>query len=60
MCDLPGEVVGVAQPGRQALADERRGEVGGVAEQERPPGLEAGRERGAEGVAGAADDLQAL
>jgi hypothetical protein len=58
--DLPGEVVGVAQPGRQALADERRGEVGGVAEQERPPGLEAAREPGAEGVAGAADDLQAL
>ena len=57
--ELPGEVVGVAQPGGQALADERRGEVGGVAEQEDAPGLEAGRQPGAEGVAGAADDLQA-
>ena len=47
--ELPGQVVGVAQPGRQALADERRGEVGGVAEQEdraRPgSGTPAGRGR---------------
>ena len=57
--DLPGQVVGVAQPGGQALADERRGEVGGVAEQEDPPGAEAVGQPGPEGVAGAADDLQA-
>ena len=57
--ELPGQVVRVAQPGRQALADERRGEVGGITEQEDAPGLEAGREPGPEGVAGAADDLQA-
>ena len=56
--DLPGQVAGVAQPGAQALADERRGEVGGVAEEEGPPGLEPGGQPGAEGVAGAADDLQ--
>ena len=41
--DLPGQVVGVPQPRRQALADERRGQVGGVAEEEHPPGPEAGR-----------------
>ena len=46
--ELPGQVVGVAQPGGQALADERRGEVGGVAEQEDPPGPEAGRQPGPE------------
>jgi hypothetical protein len=57
--DLPGEVVGVAQPGGQALADERRGEVGGIAEQEDAPGLEAGRHPGTEGVGRAADDLHA-
>jgi hypothetical protein len=57
--DLPGEVVGVAQPGRQALADERRGEVGGIAEEKDAPGLEAGGDPGAEGVAGTADDFQA-
>src|SRR6185312_469801 len=58
--ELPGQVVGVAQPGGQALADERRGEVGGVAEQEDPPGAEAGRQPGPERVADAADDLQAI
>ena len=57
--ELPGEVVGVAQPGGQALADERRSEMGGVAEQEGAPVLEAGRQPGAEGVAGAPGDLQA-
>ena len=59
VCEFPGQVVGVAQPGRQALADERRGEVGGVAEQEDAPGLEPGRQPGAEGVTSGADDLQA-
>ena len=58
--ELPGQVVGVAQPARQALADERRGEVGGVAEQEDPPAAEAGCHLGAEGVGRAADDLQAV
>ena len=58
--ELPGQVVGVAQPGRQALADERRGEVGGVTEQEDPPAAEAGCHLGAEGVGRAADDLQAV
>jgi len=57
--DLPGEVAGIPQPGGQALADERRGEVRGIAEQEDAAGLEAGRQPGAEGVAGGADDLQA-
>ena len=57
--EFPGQVVGVAQPGGQALADERRGEVGGVAEQEDAAGLEPGRQPGPEGVAGGADDLQA-
>src|ERR1019366_9250760 len=57
--ELPGQVVGVPQPGGQALADERRGEVGGIPQQENPPGLEAGRQPGPEGVAGGADDLQA-
>jgi hypothetical protein len=58
--ELPGQVVGVAQPGGQALADERRGEVGCVAEQEDPPGAEAGCHLGPEGVGRAADDLQAV
>ena len=44
--ELPGQVVGVAQPARQALADERRGEVGGVAEQEDPPGCGSGMPSG--------------
>ena len=57
--EFPGQVVGVAQPGGQALADERRGEMGGVAEQEDAAGLEAGRQPGPERVAGGADDLQA-
>ena len=57
---LPGQVVGVAQPARQALADERRGEVGGVTEQEDPPATEAGCHLGAEGVGRAAKDLQAV
>jgi len=52
--ELPGEVVGVAQPGPEALADERRSEVGRVAEQEDTPGPEAGRQPGAEGVPGGA------
>ena len=58
--ELPGQVVGVAQPARQALADERRGEVGGVTQQEDPPAAEAGCHLGAEGVGRAADDLQAV
>ena len=58
--EFPGEVAGVAQPGGQALADERRGEVGGVAEEEDAPGLEAGRQPGPEGVGRAADDLKAV
>src|SRR5208283_2549252 len=57
--ELPGQVVRVAQPGGQALADERRGEVRGVTEQEHAPGLEAGRQPGPEGVGRGADDLQA-
>src|SRR6266545_247742 len=56
--DLPGEVVGVAQPGGQALADERWRQVGRVAEQEGSPDLEAGSESGPEGVDRAAGDLQ--
>ena len=58
--ELPGQVVGVAQPGGQALADERRGQVRGVAQQEYPVGPEPGREPGPEGVTGAADDFHAV
>ena len=60
MRDLPCEVVGVAQPGGQALADERRGQVGGVTEQEDPPGPEAGGQSRPEDIGGAAGNLQAV
>lgn len=52
--ELPGEVVGVPQPGTQSLADERRGEVGGVAEEEDPSAAPAVGEARPEGVHGRA------
>ena len=58
--DLPGEVVGVAEPGRQSLADEGWGEMGGVAEEEHPPDLDLGRQPRPEGVHGAANNVEPL
>jgi hypothetical protein len=58
--DFPGEVVGVAHPDPEALADEGWGEVGGVAEQERPPDLEPCRQPGPERVRGGADDVESV
>ncbi len=55
---LPRQVHRVAQAGAHALADERRGEVGGVAEQEDAAAPPAVGELGAEGVLGDADQFE--
>jgi hypothetical protein len=56
--ELPGQVHRVSHPGPHALADERRGQVRGITEQEDPPVAPAVGELGAEGVLGDPDDLQ--
>ncbi len=49
---LPGEVGRIPHAAAQSLPDERRGEVGGVAEQEHPPVAPAVGQAGPEGVFG--------
>ena len=56
--EFPRQVVGVAQPGAQALPDERGGQVRGVAEQEHPAGAPPVGELGAEGVLGDPHEAQ--
>ena len=51
-CELPGEVGRVADAGAHALSDERRGQVGGVAEQEHPAVAPAVGDDAPEGVGG--------
>lgn len=58
--ELPGEVGRVAQSGAHALADERRCEVGGIAEQEDPARAPAVGELRAEGVIGDPDQFEFL
>ena len=52
--ELPGEVCGVAQPGAQSLTEERRRQVGGVADQQHAPLAHPVSEHRAELVDGAA------
>ena len=58
--ELPGEVVGITQAGAHALADERRGQVGGVAEEEHAPAAPAVGHLRAEHVVGDPDEAQLL